>query len=143
MARLPKHIIKKYGISKKAWAVFRGQKTTSKKVTSHKRTQMARKKHFKKGSKRSLNFGSVLKILSGAALAAAYEVFVSPMIPLSAMVKNIIELVIGLALAVMPGMPMIVRGFGAALATVNTYALVYPMIAGTASGSNTPAGLGW
>lgn len=29
MAKLPKSIIKKYGISKKAWAVFRGQKTTN------------------------------------------------------------------------------------------------------------------
>ena len=30
MARLPKSIIKKYGITKKAWAVFRGQKTVKK-----------------------------------------------------------------------------------------------------------------
>ena len=30
MARLPKSIIKKYGISKKAWAVYRGHKTRKK-----------------------------------------------------------------------------------------------------------------
>ena len=30
MAKLPKSIIKKYGISKKAWAVFRGQRSSSK-----------------------------------------------------------------------------------------------------------------
>lgn len=40
MARLPKNIIKKYGISKKAWAVFQGRKARGK-------TSMARKKSNK------------------------------------------------------------------------------------------------
>jgi len=145
MAKLPKSIIKKYGISKKAWAVFRGQRTTPK------RTKMARRKRYfgKKGSKRSkssgFNFGAVLKILGGTVAAVAYEVFVSPMIPLSATIKNIIELVIGLALAIMPNMPTIVRGFGTALAVVNAYALIYPMIAGSGSATSSPstAGVGW
>jgi hypothetical protein len=137
MAKLPKNIIKKYGISKKAWQVFRGQKKSSSKKTAV--YKMARKKRFgKKSYKKSSGFslGSALKVLSGAALAAAYEVFVSPMIPLGAQIKNIIELVLGLVLAVMPKMPTFVRSFGAALATVNAYALVYPMIAGVSGNTD-------
>ena len=30
MAKLPKNLIKKYGISKKAWAIFRGSKSVKK-----------------------------------------------------------------------------------------------------------------
>ena len=37
MAKLPKSIIKKYGITKKAWAVFRGQKSTRRPTVSKKR----------------------------------------------------------------------------------------------------------
>jgi len=85
MAKLPKNLIKKYGISKKAWAVFRGQKATT---TKKGRVKMAKKRYFGKKSKghskaKSFSFGSVLKILGGAVAAAAYEVFVSPMIPQS------------------------------------------------------------
>lgn len=40
MAKLPKSIIKKYGISKKAWAVYRGKKKTAggRKVAKKRRT---------------------------------------------------------------------------------------------------------
>lgn len=44
MAKLPKSIIKKYGISKKAWSVFRGQSRTS----SSSRGTMAKKTRSKK-----------------------------------------------------------------------------------------------
>ena len=37
MAKLPKSIIKKYGITKKAWAVFRGQKSTRKTTVTKRR----------------------------------------------------------------------------------------------------------
>jgi hypothetical protein len=143
MVKLTKAIIKKYGISKKAWAVARGQKSSLSRTKKTKVYTMARRKKsfsrklFKSRSGKSKGnfFGTALKILSGTVLAVAYEVFVSPLIPLSAMIKNIIELVVGLVLAVMPKMPMVVRGFGTALAVVNAYAIVYPMIAGTAQGS--------
>jgi len=46
MAKLPKSIIKKYGITKKAWSVFRGTKTKTKKSGGKK---MAKKN--KSGSK--------------------------------------------------------------------------------------------
>lgn len=60
---LPKSIIKKYGITKEAWRVFRGsnpRKTTNKKVirgkrTGTKRTTMARRRYAKK-RKRSPNY---------------------------------------------------------------------------------------
>lgn len=42
---LPKSIIKKYGISKKAWAVYRGQRGTSKRKSSVKKVRkMARRR---------------------------------------------------------------------------------------------------
>lgn len=43
MAKLPKSIIKKYGISKKAWSVFRGQRGTT----------MAKRKRSRGGSRKS------------------------------------------------------------------------------------------
>ena len=140
MVRLPKSIIKKYGISKRAWAVFRGKKS-SKRSTTTKKTRrvyhMARHKRSRKGSKSSkgFGFGSALKVLSGAAVAVVYEVFVSPLIPLSGMIKNIVELVLGLFLASMNSMPTIVRAGGMAIATINAFQILYPLIAGMGSGS--------
>ena len=50
MAKLPKSIIKKYGISKKAWAVFRGTKKI--KTSSTRGKSMARhKKSYGKSAK--------------------------------------------------------------------------------------------
>lgn len=48
MAKLPKSIIRKHGISKKAWDVFRGKRTTKRRGS----TMARRKKHYgrKKGS---------------------------------------------------------------------------------------------
>ncbi len=48
MTGLPKHIIKKYGVTKKAWQVFRGKKSSKKSTSRVKykstRLQMAKKK---------------------------------------------------------------------------------------------------
>jgi len=135
MAKLPKSIIKKYGISKKAWEVFKGKKTTRVKA-KYKKTKvynMAKRKKYSKKSfskKSGFSFGNVFKILAGAAIAAAYEVFISPMIPLTQFTKNIVELILGIVLMAMPRMPMAVKAAGAALATINAYALVYPLISG-------------
>lgn len=41
MAKLPKNIIRKYGISKKAWSIFRGEKRT----TTRRVSGMARRRH--------------------------------------------------------------------------------------------------
>lgn len=61
MAKLPKSIIKKYGITKKAWSVFRGKKTKSKNSGGRK---MARKKRSG-GSKG----GDTLLLQAGTAMA--------------------------------------------------------------------------
>jgi hypothetical protein len=145
MARLPKSIIKKYGISRRAWAVFRGSKKSKRRTTKARSYTMARRhRTHKKGSKSGGLFGggfmnNALKILAGAAVAVVYEVFVSPMIPLSKTIKNILEFAIGLFVAVMPKMPMMIRAGGVALATINAFELIYPFIAGAKGGSSAPA----
>lgn len=145
MAKLPKSLIKKYGISKKAWAVFRGSKRTTsskKKNSGSKRyyTMARHKKHYRKSGKGFFS-GSAVKVVVGAGLAAVYEVFVSPMIPLSDMIKNILELAVGLFLAASKRMPMPVRAFGGALATINAYSLIMPYVSG-AKGSSS-VGSAW
>lgn len=131
MAKLPKSIIKKYGISKKAWAVFRGKK-------HERKTPMARHKKMRahKGAKKGF-FGKAVDIVIGAGVAALYEVFVSPMIPLAANIKNILEFALGLFLAISPRMPLMVRAGGAALATINAYAFLVPLIQGTGAGTSS------
>jgi len=100
---------------------------------------MARKKRTS-SRKSGFSMNGAIKVLSGAALAAVYEVFVSPMIPLGDMLKNIIELVAGLILSVMPGMPMPVKAMGAALATINAYSLIVPLVSGW---GNNASNQGW
>ena len=90
---------------------------------------MARKKHYKHSSSSKGGFmGKALQVLAGAAVAVLYEVFVSPYIPLTGMIKNIVELIVGIFLASSKKMPMIVRAGGMALATINAYELIAPLI---------------
>jgi len=137
MAKLPKSIIKKYGISKKAWAVFRGQKASRSRSPKRSKTRyytMAKRRtHKRSGNKKIFGFsiGKVVQVIAGAAIAAVYEVFVSPMIPISANIKNWLELALGLFLAASPKMPTMVRAGGAALATINAYSIIMPFIAGS------------
>lgn len=56
MAKLPKSIIKKYGISKKAWSVFRGHKSKSKR----RNTMGKRKSYRRSGGSSGLNLTSLL-----------------------------------------------------------------------------------
>jgi hypothetical protein len=137
MARLPKSIIKKYGISKKAWSVFRGSKGSSKKKTKSRGYSMAKKRRFG-GKKNGKGFlGKALNILVGAGVAALYEVFISPRIPLARNIKNIIEMVVGIIVMAMPRLPMMVRAGGAALATINAFEILVPLISNVSSGSSS------
>ena len=79
MARLPKSIIKKYGISKKAWAVFRGRRkgktrsTRSRRASSSKRSvrKTARRYYRKKRRGRGKSIiQTAYKLIPVAALAA-------------------------------------------------------------------------
>ena len=138
MAKLPRSLIKKYGISKRAWQVFRGQKSSSsRKKASSRGYKMAQKKGYGKKSGKNF-FSKALNILVGAGVAALYEVFISPRIPLARNIKNIIELVLGVILMAMPRLPMMVRAGGAALATINAFEILVPLISnvGASSGSS-------
>jgi len=83
-AKLPKELIKKYGISKKAWAVFRGRnagtkvkkirRSKSKRTRSATRTRtvkpMARRRSYRKrgsrGGRRKMGIPSIATIIVGA-----------------------------------------------------------------------------
>lgn len=143
MAGLPKKYAR-MGF-KRGWAAFNRSHKKKKRGVIHMAKRKRKKSYFKKKARsitKGFTMGNVIKVLAGAALAALYEVFVSPMIPLNAMIKNVIELVIGLILASMSGMPMPVRAFGAALATVNAYSLIVPMVQGWAGGTSA-SGSSW
>ena len=79
MAGLPKSIIKRYGISKKAWEVYRSQhkaarpaSTGGKKVAKRRRASSTRKKSAKRGGIRLLgNMGLKGMLMGGAMLFAS------------------------------------------------------------------------
>jgi hypothetical protein len=134
---------------KRGWAAFNKLKRKSKtKTRSVFNMARRRKGGFRRFAKRTyrkaksgFTFGNVTKVLIGAAIAALYEVFVSPLIPLDGMIKNIVELGAGLMLAGMGSMPMPVRAFGAALATINAYSLIVTFLPSqTSVGTSTE---GW
>lgn len=121
-------------------AKYLGHKTTKKrKSKSRGYATMARhkKRHSSKGKQGF--FKKAMDIAIGAGVAALYEVFVSPRIPLARNIKNIIELIVGLVLAVMPKMPMAVRAGGAALATINAFEILVPLLSGMGSKASAPA----
>ena len=59
---------------------------------------MAKKRTSVKRRAKAGSMKKVTAILAGASLAALYEVFVSPMIPLARNIKNILEILIGVVL---------------------------------------------
>lgn len=126
---------KKLKFGSKAYRLkYLGQgKATKKKKSRSRGAYMAKKKGHKKSSSK-FSIKSALKVVVGAGLAIAYEVFVSPIIPLSRNIKNMVELAIGLLLLVLPKMPMPVRAFGGALATINLFEIGVPMLANLKSG---------
>lgn len=126
---------------KRGWSAFKKLKRKSKNITRRVQTMARRRKGgFRRSMKRSyrkaksgFSMGNVTKVLIGAGLAALYEVFVSPMIPLDGMIKNIVELGAGLLLASMGGMPSYVKAFGVSLAIINAYSLIVPLVSGMGS----------
>lgn len=80
MAKLPKSIIKKYGITKKAWAVFRSGRSQSSRKARHSskggKTSLARRRarrYFSRARRRSgmgLNLRSIGKIIKLGAFVA-------------------------------------------------------------------------
>jgi len=75
MASLPKAIIKKYGISKKAWSVFRSSRKRSVQPMARKRFKTRTRtvvRTVRRGVKRTFSFGGgvVPKLIGGAAYGA-------------------------------------------------------------------------
>lgn len=122
--------MKKLKFGSKAYRLkYLGQGKKKKTKSISRGYKMAKKKRsFKKGSNGFMN--KAIQVLAGAGVAVVYNVFISPMIPLGATIKNIIELIVGIYLASSKKMPMIVRAGGFALATLNAYDLIAPYIAG-------------
>jgi hypothetical protein len=144
MSGLPKKYAK-MGF-KKGWMAFKKLKKHSIKRKTNRVVHIARrrkggfKRFYKRTSRRvksGFTFGSVSKIVLGIGLAALYEVFVSPMLPIAGQLKNIVEFAIGIALMSMSGMPSYVKSFGMALAIINGYSLVVPYISGLNGNSSS------
>lgn len=126
---------------KKGWRLFKASssKTKTKKIKTKTRFgTMARKRRFGKRSSSSKGFGmnKIVNVAIGVAGVALYEVFISPMIPLSTMIKNIVELVVGIILIAMPKIPSMLKAVGGAMVTINAFQLIYPLIAGMGSSSS-------
>lgn len=80
MTGLPRSIIKKYGVSKKAWAVFRGQKATSRGTPKMARRKKSRSGRFRgrKGGKDSSLMMTMIAAGVYGAMRPKVEAFVSP-----------------------------------------------------------------
>jgi hypothetical protein len=132
---------------KRGWKAYNKLKIRSK--TKRGVSTMARKRRggFRRSIKRTYRraksgffMGNITKILIGAGLAAVYEIYISPMVPFDGLIKNIVELGVGIALASMGGMPSYVRAFGGALAIINAYSIIasyLPAASGSGSGSTS------
>lgn len=84
MTGLPRSIIKKYGVSKKAWAVFRGTHSRAKSSRARGTTTMAKRKGFRR-ARRSSGFGGneMSLVLASALYGAARPYIGSAVQPLS------------------------------------------------------------
>ena len=128
MAGLPKHIIKKYGVTKKAWRIHKSKgyrKAKASPVTKKRRGNyktMAKKKTYRK---KTSMLGNLNTPLMGAAGVVAYESLISPMIPLQGVAKDMLELVGGLYLSKKRG---ILGATGKSLVTINAYQLVSGLV---------------
>jgi len=131
--KLSKAVIKKYGITKKAWQV---QKNKSKKSKNVRSRTMAKKRTYRR--KQSSMFGKLNRPITGAAGVVLYESLISPMIPLQGTSKDLLELVGGLYLSRKKGM---LGATGNSLLVINSYQLISGLVGNKLQGliSSTPA----
>ena len=126
--------MKKLKFGSKAYRLkYLGQGKKKKTKSISRGYRMAKKRSYGKNKGSKGMIGKAMQILLGAGVAVAYNVFISPLIPLGATIKNIIELIVGIFLASSKRMPMIVRAGGFALATINAYELIYPYLSNMGS----------
>jgi hypothetical protein len=144
MTGLPKNIIKKYGVSKKAWAVFRGTKRKSRSKTK-KVYSMAKRRRKSVSRKSGLTgiMGGIVGTAIGVGGYILFETMVEPYLLKMAnisnpLIVNLAELGIGLFLARKSG---VVGQVGKAAIIINIYQILYPMLSniGNKSVSSTDA----
>jgi len=95
MTGLPKSIIKKYGVTRKAWQVFRsGRQASPHKSKSRGSYHMAKRRHvFRRIGKGVMN--KLSNPITGAIAVIGYKSFIEPMIPVSGLMKDIAGIGIG------------------------------------------------
>jgi len=108
----------------RGWKEYKKAKKNSPKRTRKRGYATMAKKKSRSRRYGPFSAGNAMKALVGTGVASLYEVFVSPMIPLAATIKNTIELVVGILLSVWKKMPMPVRSFGMAMTVINGYSLL-------------------
>jgi len=126
-----KALRRKYGLGE----FKKNKKRATRKNYSRKVVQMARRKRSGRKSY-GKSTGSIWSKMLGTAGYVGYEVYLSPMVPLNGMVKNIAELGVSYWLS---GRGGIIGDIAKAGIYINTYKLMYatvvPMIGGTGSTS--------
>lgn len=142
MTGLPKSIIRRYGVTKKAWAVFRGSSSPNSTNKSKRGTRiMARKKHHRSYGRGKGAMGGLMAVAIGAAVYSGYKAFIAPKIPLSGQTLTIAELIAGFMLAKSSKGGML-SGVGKTALTLSMFSLIYPMIGGIGgSTANTSSGV--
>lgn len=132
---LPRGIIKKYGVSKKAWAVYRGTKpkTKTRSVNMARRFKISRK--TRRGF-RNITSGKneLVNLAVGIGGAFVYEKYISPMIPIA---DNTAHTAIDIAagyLLYKQKHPML-KEVGRSIVIVNGFSLISGLMSGTSNGS--------
>lgn len=74
MAGLPKSIIKRYGVTKKAWQVFRGARTSASPSRRAAKAPMAKRKKFSRKSSSGSSMTPMNAIMAGAVSGAVLGV---------------------------------------------------------------------
>jgi len=137
MTGLPRSIIKKYGVTKKAWAIYRGTTQSShSRRTTRRSFPMARRRRSRGRSKGS---GFMTPEIKGVMGAVLYDSLVSPMIPLDENTKNLVELGAGYFLRNKSGW---IGATGKTLFILNGYALLRNLIGSKLGAITNPNGTG-
>lgn len=121
--KLSKDLIKRFGISKKAWSIQRSRRGKSSVKKIRRVKYMAKKKY--KSHKKQTMLGSLNSPIMGAAGVVLYESFLSPMIPLNGTAKDLVELMGGLYLSKKGGF---LGATGKSLVVLNSYQLISGLI---------------
>lgn len=138
MSGLPKSIIKKYGVTKKAWSVFRNGKRGRRKRS---KTGVTMAKKRKSSSRMSGVMSGIVGTAIGVGAYILFETMVEPYILKMANISNpviinLAELGIGFYLARKSG---VVGNIGKAAIVINLYQILYPLLSNVGNMGNSNA----